>query len=43
MAKRILSVAEKPSVAKELAKVLSNGRFQTVRPSVLSISALGVL
>lgn len=33
MAKRVLSVAEKPSVAKELAKILSNGRFQTVRPS----------
>lgn len=32
MAKRVLSVAEKPSVAKELAKILSNGRFQTVRP-----------
>jgi len=35
MATRVLSVAEKPSVAKELTKILSNGRFQTVREASL--------
>lgn len=30
MAVRVLSVAEKPSVAKEISKILSSGRYTTV-------------
>ncbi len=31
MSVRALNVAEKPSVAKELTRILSNGRYQTVK------------